>query len=468
MTIQQTRNTIATLLIIFMGISNIHAQENILYFMGNSPQSTHLNPAKINDQSKLTIGIPLLAGQSFSLNNSFTISEITTVNQNTLYIDLDKLNEKAEDKNHLWQRYTSNLADIQWRRENDCFSFSITGNQLLNGSFNNNIISLASKGNAPLKGKPIHSNFDVNFIHYREFALGYNRNISEKLTLGGKLKFLTGLSAVDVQKMELTLETSADVEYANINAEGNYRLSLPTSMRLENNKINNPFNYLTTASNYGLAADLGVNYLLNPKIELSASIINLGFIRWKNEAKTVSHNGSFAWKGFDLSNMKNLIGYEKEPYTDPFQAFKDSVKELVNFREANNPFTTGIPMYIYFATGYTFSESFKAGIVDQVMVFDKQTRNSLTLSGNLNINRFASISAGYSIIDKSFANLSIGTAIKLGPVQIYLLTDNIMAINVANSNTFNIRAGANLMFGTIEKAPVKTKKHSTRKKNSHH
>jgi formylmethanofuran dehydrogenase subunit A len=51
--------------------------------------------------------------------------------------------------------------------------------------------------------------------------------------------------------MELTLETSADVEYANINAEGNYRLSLPTSMRLENNKINNPFNYLTTASNYG-------------------------------------------------------------------------------------------------------------------------------------------------------------------------------------------------------------------------
>ncbi|HQN93690.1 MAG TPA: DUF5723 family protein [Prolixibacteraceae bacterium] len=468
MTIQQTRNTIATLLIIFLCISTIQAQENILYFMGNSPQSTHLNPAIINDQSKLTIGIPLLAGQSFSLNNSFTISEITTVNQNTLYIDLDKMNEKAEDKNHLWQRYTSNLADIQWRRENDCFSFSITGNQLLNGSFNNNIISLASKGNAPLKGKPIHSNFDVNFIHYREFALGYNRNISEKLTLGGKLKFLTGLSAVDVQKMELTLETSADVEYANINAEGNYRLSLPTSMRLENNKINNPFNYLTTASNYGLAADLGVNYLLNPKIELSASIINLGFIRWKNEAKTVSHNGSFAWKGFDLSNMKNLIGYEKEPYTDPFQAFKDSVKELVNFREANNPFTTGIPMYIYFATGYTFSESFKAGIVDQVMVFDKQTRNSLTLSGNLNINRFASISAGYSIIDKSFANLSIGTAIKLGPVQIYLLTDNILAINVANSNTFNIRAGANLMFGTIEKAPVKTKKHSTRKKNSHH
>ena len=188
-----------------------------------------------------------------------------------------------------------------------------------------------------------------------------------------------------------------------------------------------------------------------PQLEVSASLINLGFIHWKKDAKKLTHNGSFTWEGFDLSNIQNESGIEEEPYLKPVQSIMDSISGIINPQSIQTPFNTGIPTKIYIAAEYQIYNILSAGIVERLLIYDKQVSNALTLSGNLMLGKFFSISAGYSIIDNSFNNLSVGTTLKLGPIQFYCLTDNILALNIKNTQNYNIRFGMNLMFGNIKK-----------------
>lgn len=188
-----------------------------------------------------------------------------------------------------------------------------------------------------------------------------------------------------------------------------------------------------------------------PGLEISGSLINLGFIHWTKDAKKQTNNGNFTWKGFDLSNIQNQSGFEEEPYLKPVQSIMDSIAALTKVESTSEQFNTSLPTKVYLAAEYQITNYLSAGIVDRLLFFDKQVSNALTLSGNLILGKLFSFSAGYSIIDNSFNNLSIGTALKLGPVQFFCLTDNILALNIYNTYNYNFRIGMNLMFGNIKK-----------------
>jgi hypothetical protein len=428
------------------------AQENILFFLGNTPQSSYLNPAHKTDRSKVVIGLPIFSGIYFSINNSISVNDFATLNNGVLTIDLDDLIPKAPQNNYLSENFTLPLFDFQLRLKNRTFTFGIFENQLMRSGFDKNLLRIINEGNYPWLGSTISTNFDFNFLHYREYALGYSQPFSDKLTFGTRVKLLTGMSTFDVRQMNLGIETGGNMEYLRIHATGEYEMSLPLSINYieGEDSPNNEFDiidYITNTSNLGVALDLGVTYQLLPALEVSASLINLGFINWKSNATTVSHGGSFTWNGFDLSNIENEREFNEEPYYNPLESLIDSISGIINLRNEPAPFNAGIPTKIYLAAGYEVSKFFSAGLVDRIMLYDNQVSHALTLSGNLKLGTIFSLSAGYSIIDNSFDNLSLGTALKLGPFQIYCLTDNILAFNVMNAQNFNIRFGMNFMFG---------------------
>ena len=53
----------------------------------------------------------------------------------------------------------------------------------------------------------------------------------------------------------------------------------------------------------------------------------------------------------------------------------------------------------------------------------------------------------YSITRGSYVNLGAGLTAKLGPFQLYLETDNLLACNYTNTQSANARFGINLLFG---------------------
>ena len=89
---------------------------------------------------------------------------------------------------------------------------------------------------------------------------------------------------------------------------------------------------------------------------------------------------------------------------------------------------------------------------------------------NYHLGNFLSATASYSIYNRSYSNLGLGVSVNLGPVEIYCLTDNILAFGTLNprenfisntSNSINIDAkkvrngqihfGLNLTFGREKK-----------------
>jgi hypothetical protein len=441
--------------IIFTASLPVAAQENILYFLENTPQSTYSNPAHFTDKSKLVIGLPVLSGFDISVNNSFSLRDLGTIENGTLTINLDDFYSKIPKNNYLSENLTFPLLDFQLRLKNRAISFGIFENQLARSGFDRNLIRLINEGNYPWLNTSFTTNIDINFLHYREYSLGCNQSFSNKLTVGSRVKLLAGMSAFDVKKMNIGIETGENIEYLRVHATGEYNTCIPFNLEFGEENTDDPsfdiVRYITNTSNLGAAIDIGATYKVMPQLEVSASLINLGFIHWKKNAKKLTHNGSFTWEGFDLSNIQNESGFEEEPYLEPFQSIMDSISGIMNPQNIQTPFNTGIPTKIYIAAEYQIYNILSAGIVERLLIYDKQVSNALTLSGNLMLGKLFSLSAGYSIIDNSFNNLSVGTTLKLGPIQFYCLTDNILALNIKNTQNYNIQFGMNLMFGQIQR-----------------
>jgi len=453
-----------TILFIFCNLT-VKSQDNLLYFMGNVPQSNYLNPARHTDESKVIINLPLFSGTEFSLSNSFSFHDLGEIKDTTLLIDLGKFYSKIPFKNYFSETFSLPLFGFQYRSKDKIFSFHISENQSLRLSFDSDLIKLIDKGNYAFIESPFSTNLDFNFLHFREYSLGYSQKVTDKLSFGSNIKLLTGFSTIDVKRLNIGIETGNNLEYVKLSANGNYNISFPVTLNSDStnnsNEMNlNPVRYLTNSSNLGFAIDIGASYQLLPELELSVSLVDLGYIHWKTNVQNISHSGSFNWKGFDLSNLTNEPIINENSYTAPFDAILDSVSEMINFKFDSNPFNTAIPTKLYMAANYKVSPIFWAGVVDRILFYDKQVSNSLTLSGNIQLGRILSLSAGYSIIDKSYDNLALGTAIKLGPIEIYCLTGNILALNILNAQNFSLQFGMNFMFGKNELSQTDLKKNT--------
>jgi hypothetical protein len=77
----------------------------------------------------------------------------------------------------------------------------------------------------------------------------------------------------------------------------------------------------------------------------------------------------------------------------------------------------------------------------------------MALSGQTELFKGFTIGAVYVVRNKRFDNFGVNTSLKIGPLQVFAATDNLLTLlQGSNSNTINIRAGLNLVFGKMEKS----------------
>jgi hypothetical protein len=449
-------STYCTLLILILHPIITRAQEpNILYTLGNTPQSNLLNPARVTDQAKVAIQLPLISGFGFSLNNSFPMSSFIGIHDTTLTLDFNKLQSKIGFASHFTQQINLPLLGLQLRLGKNMFTASVTEKQLFRLSFDRNLAQLINEGNEAFINQPFTTHFDMIFFHYREYSLGYGCRIDKRWSVGARAKLLTGFSTVDVRKMNIGLTTGQNFEYLTLSAQGEYNMSLPFNVE-KNDEEQIPFDvvgYFTNTSNPGMAFDLGASFRIMPELEVSASIIDLGFIRWKDNVTNISHDGSFRWQGLNLNSFISTpepVDGENVPNPNPINELTDSISKLTDLQYASNPFTTGLPTKIFLAGEYAFHPVISVSLVDRLFIYDTQVANSFTLSGNMKLGQIWALSAGYSVIGRSFNNLSIGTSLKLGPFELWAATNNILALQIRETSNFNLIFGINLMFGKNE------------------
>ena len=136
---------------------------------------------------------------------------------------------------------------------------------------------------------------------------------------------------------------------------------------------------------------------------------------------------------------------------DAFENLTDSLKD--EFRLVNNTGGYSTMLHAKFYTGATYEvcPMVKVGGLLKATIINRHFYPSLALSGNVRLLRNVSVSLSYSMMSGNYGNLGAGLTAKLGPFQLYAITDNMFGANYTGTRNINARFGINLLFGHKDK-----------------
>ena len=433
-----------SLLIGLLAANLVSAQQDLtIYNMELVPQRMYTNPAFI-PFSRINIGIPVLSSEYFNFSNSgFKYSDIIKHRGDSLYVDYENMLSKLSKNNYFSAALQPDLLSFGFRLGKNYISFNATEKINVQFRYPKNFMEFVWKGNGGLLGEEVKFNFGINFSHYREYALGFAREINEKLTVGGKFKYLYGMENVWTEKSDISLTTDPN-DFA-ITAKSDIKVNTSGVDSSSTSDINVK-DYLFKKKNKGMGIDLGGVYKYTDKISFSASIIDLGFIKWKDGISNYvsdNPNGQFTYHGLDLNQVFN-----EDSTNNPGDVIADSLAEIFKVNTVHNSYKTKLSTQIYLGANYYIAEKSNAGLLLYSQIFDKSIHPGLALSFNQRVGRWFNVSASYSIYNRSYNNIGLGFAINGGPVQLYIVSDNVLgAVFPQNTKNLHLHFGFNITIG---------------------
>ncbi len=474
------RKSIYAFIILFGALISVNAQNSqVLYYM-NLPQNHLLNPA-LRPSNSFYLGLPALSGLNINLNNNFVnLSDILITGQSDSILtflhpdyNIEDFVSKLKDNNFLAADIGIQILGLGFSAGNDLYFFldiidRAEGNLIIPGD----LLKLGLKGNEDYIGTTIDLNsLNANLKYYREYGLGFSKNFGTKLRIGIKAKLLTGIAALNIQNNSLGLTVNDDFTHS-IDADLSANISFPAKfyfdednliddVELDENTLSS-VGFFTNTSNMGLGLDLGAVYNISEKLSVSASVTDLGYIKWKDNITNFQAKSNFLFSGFDITDVIDGTVTFDSLLTN----MQDSLLNSFTFSDNKTPFTTFLPTGITVGASYNLTRSFGVGLLSRSIISSGHFRQAVTLSANLNLGNSLSTSLSYTAMNTRYDNFGAGLAFRAGFFQLYLVADRIPVtwnrilpeegseITVpANWNTATFRFGINFCFGN----KVKTK-----------
>lgn len=438
----KTRLLIACML--FLNVTLWAQQNHSLFLLHDLPQSNLLNPA-VKLPCKYVIGLPVLSSVHVNFANNFT-SYNQLITNNTTNID-------AAVNNLHWRNYIGFELHVQWLslgyNYNDySFTFAATEKINLPITFPKNVFELGWLGNSMFEGKKAGlKGTGVYLNHYREYAFGASKLMDNGGRLGVKAKLLFGKLNTSSRSTDIGIETDETSFALNFDGDLLINSSLPILVDASNNRINNaelnpdfdPMQFALNRKNPGIAFDAGIIYPYSENITLSASIIDLGLIRWRSNLNTFEGSGRFQYAGF-TGNINQSGGY--------FNNLTDAFLDSINFAVTQQKYTTFLPPRVIAGASYRVNSKISAGATFDAIFYRSKVIPSITLMAQAEPLQNIHFMASYNVQYYSYNNIGAGIVIGQNPVQFYLSTDNLMGIIwPMRSRTANVRIGLNIIFG---------------------
>ena len=475
------KNILKSIITLFVLIhtTGILAQNNTMYFIDGIPDKTYLNPAK-QPECNVYIGLPGASSSYSYYSSAFTVEDIAFPNAagdsiiQPLHPEADKqkfLN--LFDKSNILSFETqNNLISLGFRINRMFFTFNIALNQSTFFTYPDDFMQIVLAGTEEDVNYDLTS-FGINSKTYIEYGIGISRKIMDNLSIGIRPKLYSGIYAVQADFYDVNLYTS--LEEWRLTAKGDVNMAMPLvnpptnadgELDFENNTftddLETEIDNLTADpasitsvlfDNKGFGIDLGVVYNPISKVELSASLVDLGKINWKEHTHSLEFDGTYTFDGIDANELQNNDSL--------FEDMMDSLKNEFSLSETSNAFSTGMNPSLYVGGRYYVSETFDVGLLSHTKFYPNHVRQDLTLSTNFRPTRAFNLSFSYSLLDATYSNFGIGVSARIFGAHMFVIVDDIslnrynfpvadLPINPGISrdqNSFNLRFGMNLMFG---------------------
>lgn len=462
--------------------ADIAAQNSqVLYFM-DLPQNHLVNPA-FRPSNRIYVGLPGITGVDVTVkNNIFSFSDFLPegreINEATIPFlnsdfDTEGFMNGLKERNYFEPDGMVQLLGVGFspQIDNDLYVFldindHVSGGMVLPRDF----FRLVFEGNENLAGQSFDlSETRMNAMYYREIGAGASKNITPRLRFGAKARVLFGMASASLRNYGLNL-TVNDEDFTNtlaanmaLNISGPVNVVTDDRGRIEDVDIDDDrFNddreimkFLTNTRNAGFGLDLGAEFAATDRLKLSASITDVGFIKWTSDLTTLETTGTITLSGLDLQDVYN----ETATFDDVTGSLIDSLKN--SFAAVNDParFTTKLPVGFTVGGKFDFNDKFSAGLLSYTQISDQVIKEAVTLSGNMNVGNILTATLAYTVCNHSYDNLGLGIGVRASVFQFYFLCDRV-PLNwkktggsgeeiflPAGWNTLHARLGMNLVFG---------------------
>lgn len=440
------KKLLSILLIGGFGLS-VSAQSDLaLYNFNSVPQSLHTNPA-YPQQTRAWVGLPVLSGvQVYYHNNGFSPIDLfekgTDVNEN-----VDNVINSLDDKSVFAVNQTLDLLGVGFRISGGLLTIGAQQVTDYRMTYPVDLLKLIRFGNADMEYRDANlSSFDIETMTRTNFYIGYQKNINDKLSIGGRFKYIVGQGHAYSERTNASVETTDD---SNLLIDTDI---LIRTAGVSNYIDNNPFDVKTSVfpENSGLGLDLGAHYKISDKWEVSASVIDLGYINWKAGRRDYVSEGEFIYEGVntDLSNSNDL---------QDFDDVLDSLESAFNFQEIDSgeAYTKALPSQVFVGGTYNLNEKHALGALYHVKLWNGKAYHDFSVNYQGRVSRWFQYTVSYSIIDGTYTNVGLGMQLKAGPLQLYALSDNVLdVVFYENLKTSNVRVGMNItIFDKKTKKP---------------
>ncbi len=426
----------AVIILALAGVSLPAQSDLLLYHFNAVPQSLTTNPA-MPQQSRLWVAIPGISGvSSYYHNSAFSLADLlakgTDVNQN-----LKEVIDRMGPQSHLATHSRIDLIGVAFKSRNAMWSFGVQEIVDFKIDFNRELFRFLYYGNTEPDTRVTDvSNLDAEFSSRAQFYLGYQRSLlNDNLRLGGRLKYLRGQQHAYAERMNIRISTT---DSSTLQANSDVLLRTSGLSQLLGG---GDFNAMDAAmpANTGFAVDLGLWYRLSDKMSISASVLDMGAINWQTNNRDYISKGDFHYEGLnaDLS--------DEEPVEDE-QAVLDSLKAAFNFEEVDGQaYSRGLSSQFYLGGEYQLSKRHSLSALYHARIWEGEWYHDMNLSYSARLSNIFQFTTGYSFINGTSHNVGLGFDLKLGPMQLYLITDNLVnAIYYEDLQSSNVNVGLNI------------------------
>lgn len=436
--------------IIGMNVPATAQEGTTLNFMQLLPQHLKNNPA-YDLPYNWYLSFPALSSINIKLDNNFidaSLNGAKFVRNDSALIDVEKFLGTLNNNNIV--SFTGYYEPISFgfRVKKSFFHVNFFEHLNANTTFSKSFFNLLGHGTASTEGEPVVlENNTFNMFSYKGVGVGWRYQLNDKLAFGITAKYLNGDLDVYTQKsyFKLAANPNGEVPYEmQINSDVSLLASFPGDSLngLTDLSTTDYLNWVTNfGKNNGFGLDLGATYKLNDKIDLGASVLDFGFIRWDAGVQHLRSSTSYNFKGIEVNTLNGSMD-------SVFMQLLDTLQDKFKFvNDGGGAYTRFLHTKIVLSGTYALTKNHVFGAMFRGEFNYGTFRPTFTLAYTLTLLNRVNITLNNSIIGNQLWNFGGGLALGFGPLQLYTIVDQVNSFYVANMKSVNVHVGLNLTFG---------------------
>ena len=301
------------------------------------------------------------------------------------------------------------------------------------------------------------------------FHVGINKKINSKWTVGLRGKIYSSIvqaSSTENYGSFTTVEGTSNFLTHRIDLDMKLQtsgLSFATDSTATN-QVDVLKNRLLLGGNLGVGIDVGFTHEPSPEWTIDASLQDLGFINYSKDVQNYEVNGYLEYDGIQSVFPPIASDQTAQEYWDEVQ---DSFEDTFKVDSTTTAYTKWRPLKLNTSVSYNFGKkvnkecncldksdpTFQNRVGAHLFALKRPNHLQWALSAFYYRKLFKGLQfkTTYTIDTYSSKNVGLGISAALGPVQFYIMADNLLDYqNVAKSQSVSLQLGFNYIFKNNE------------------